>query len=312
MDPSNKFTKEQMGKLSPKLTELLGNISLVATKMGLLENNQPANSDIKKQKNIKNKYSILITPKNKDTSTELQKKIQRHFKTSQLGICIEGIKKISQNRIVIDCIKKEDAKKLQTLISNDLNDIDCKELTKKKPTMIFKGIFNDYIKEDFTDDILDKNEDIKIVTQKTEKNSIFNIKAIIKNKYSDTANYIVEVDSTTRKILLNKEKINIGYQRVTVDDAIPVVQCYFCLRYGHTSRNCNQKEKNNLPSCSHCGSAHLYKDCPARTNQSRCANCTFQNDRFQLTFPTNHNATDKTNCMYYKKMLAFAQQKIEY
>lgn len=37
MDPSNKFTKEQMGKLSPKLSELLGNISLVAAKMGFLE-----------------------------------------------------------------------------------------------------------------------------------------------------------------------------------------------------------------------------------------------------------------------------------
>lgn len=50
MDPSNKFTKEQMAKLTPKLSELLGNISVVGAKVGFLEGELKAYTNISQQK----------------------------------------------------------------------------------------------------------------------------------------------------------------------------------------------------------------------------------------------------------------------
>jgi len=50
MDPSNKFTKEQMAKLTPKLSDLLSNISVVVAKVGFLEGELNAYTNTGQQK----------------------------------------------------------------------------------------------------------------------------------------------------------------------------------------------------------------------------------------------------------------------
>lgn len=58
MDPANKFNKEQMAKLTPKLSELLGNISLVSTKVGFLE------GELNAYKNISPNHSQYLSTTN--------------------------------------------------------------------------------------------------------------------------------------------------------------------------------------------------------------------------------------------------------
>lgn len=319
-DPSKKFSKDQQIIVTNKATNILSLLGHLAIEMSEDKNKtEIANRDKtydypqNKQKNLKNKYCVMISPKtNNDTSDSILKKIQKQIKISKLGICIEGIKKISRNRIIMECLKKEDAEKLQMEISKVINDVDTKKLSKKKPTLIFKGIFNDFDKEDFISDIIEQNEEIKIMSENKEHKPVFNVKKIIKNKFNDSSNYVVEVDSETRRILINKEKVKVGYQRIFVEDAIPVMQCYHCLRFGHGTARCLQREKDEKPVCSYCGLDHTHSVCGNKDKQPNCKNCCIQNEKYKLTFPVNHRANDKNNCKVYKKMLAIAEQNIEY
>lgn len=61
MDPTNKFTKEQMGKLTPQLSVLLGNISLVSTKVGFLE------GELSAYRNISPNHSKQLSTTNIET-----------------------------------------------------------------------------------------------------------------------------------------------------------------------------------------------------------------------------------------------------
>lgn len=62
----------------------------------------------------------------------------------------------------------------------------------------------------------------------------------------------------------------------------PVVQCFKCLRYGHTKNQCSGKER-----CKRCGKDHV--DDGNYSSELKCANC-----------GTEHTATSK-ECESYLK-----------
>lgn len=64
-----------------------------------------------------------------------------------------------------------------------------------------------------------------------------------------------------------------------------VIQCYNCLRYGHTSRVC----KNNV-RCERCGSTHRSAEC---REEVKCIFC-----------HTPHRATDRQKCLEYNRQVA--------
>lgn len=122
-------------------------------------------------------------------------------------------------------------------------------------------------------------------------------------------NYILETSGTLRSYLIEKEKINIGFNRVRVEDAIPLTQCFHCLKFGHTALKCLSKDKS--ATCLHCAKDHEWKECPNKNSEEKCSNCIYQNTTFKMTLNTNHKANDK-NCTYFKKMMYIAQSRIDY
>jgi len=81
-----------------------------------------------------------------------------------------------------------------------------------------------------------------------------------------TPSYSVKLifSNCTKKL---PEYIYIYSQRFKVKDyKEPLLQCFKCQNYGHSSRNCGGKER-----CVICAGNHNYKDCPK--DKIQCANC---------------------------------------
>ncbi|CAH2083499.1 unnamed protein product [Euphydryas editha] len=75
-------------------------------------------------------------------------------------------------------------------------------------------------------------------------------------------------DPKFRKALLEKGKVYIGWEVVTVDDYTTAICCRRCQLYGHGEGSC----KAEAPTCGKCGeTGHKIEECKANT--AKCATC---------------------------------------
>ena len=65
-----------------------------------------------------------------------------------------------------------------------------------------------------------------------------------------------------------------------VQNGIQIVRCFKCQKFGHISAKCQSAEK-----CGHCSENHLFRDCPNKNQESKCANC-------NLKHPANYIQCD--------------------
>lgn len=83
---------------------------------------------------------------------------------------------------------------------------------------------------------------------------------------------IVEVDACTFERLITKGKVNVGWDRCKVFEAISVLRCFKCWSYGHKFDEC----KESL-CCPRCADSHEVKDCKAEFET--CTNCVKHNQK---------------------------------
>ena len=65
-----------------------------------------------------------------------------------------------------------------------------------------------------------------------------------------------------------------------VQNGIHIIRCFKCQKFGHISAKCQSEEK-----CGHCSENLLFRDCPKRNQESKCANC-------NLNHPANYIQCD--------------------
>lgn len=142
-----------------------------------------------------------------------------------------------------------------------------------------------------------------------EKNNFINVKKISNHRFRENHhNIIIETTGDMRKLLLYKGKINIGFQRVFVEDCNPLMQCYHCLGFGHTAIRCFNQ--TNKPRCVHCAGEHKSSDC-TKKEEHQCFNCLQKKTQNKETGKTNHRANSH-ECPIVIKMKIMAQQHINY
>ena len=71
----------------------------------------------------------------------------------------------------------------------------------------------------------------------------------------------------------------------SVQNGIQIIRCFKCQKFGHISTKYQSGEK-----CGHCSEDHLFRDCPNKNQESKCANCTQINGEVYLsTLPKQHD-----------------------
>lgn len=282
-----------------------------ATKLEDRRKNEPSTNEIKSINYLpqnKQQFSIIISSDDKNkTSEDIEKMITKKISVAKLKIAVNGIRKINKNRLIIHCPIKNDAIVLSNEINDNIRNVHAEEVKKRRPRIILKGLHEDIHDDEIAPNLMAQNPDLEEIYKKDPAKNSLKVLKSFKTKYSK--NCIIETSGDMRQLLVTKHKVNIGYQRVNVEDCHALTQCYHCQRFGHTALRC--LDKTNPAKCNHCSGNHNTQNCTDKDSNPVCANCSHQNNTFKLSYDVNHNASS-IKCLYRLKMMRIAQDRIDY
>jgi hypothetical protein len=196
------------------------------------------------------------------TSSDIEGSIKRKVNLKSLGIGIDGLKRSKVNKSVLIRVERvEHAEKLKEAI-NSITELEARDAEKRNPLVVFKGLLKGITEEDF-------NESLKMQNKHLDISESIKFKYKRKNRHSLLINIVCQVSVNTWRKLTEVGKVHVGFTRVTVENESPLVQCFKCLKFGHTQTHCNQDEWN----CAKCGEKHDTRDCRATNNTPKCLNC---------------------------------------
>lgn len=190
---------------------------------------------------------------------------------------ILDIKAVGLNRVKIICKTYNSANNLinhNALKTNKLIAYIPKYYTQKKG--VIKMVDTSFT-EEYISNAIESN--IRVMDVKRMKRRVY-------DESSDTTTY-VDRQMVILTFLGNKvpQNVRINMVNFPVDPYYyPVIQCFKCLRYGHTSNQCRGK-----PRCKTCGSDSC-KDDPCQDEEQKCIYCS----------STDHNAVSR-KCPVFKK-----------
>lgn len=112
--------------------------------------------------NIKNSYAdtvnnnpaMIIQPKADQQSTKTRKEVQQNIKPSDISVGVASVRNVRNGRIVVQCQKKGDVKKLETEVSRKLGDkYEVKISDLRNPQIKIVGISEKMSKEDIIESL---------------------------------------------------------------------------------------------------------------------------------------------------------------
>lgn len=176
------------------------------------------------RKNTKNE--IIIQPIMEQDSESTEKTIKQNVDIMQLGAGVERLVKGPKGRITVECEKIKDREILKEAITEKLGtQYKVYEPNKKLPKIKVIGI-EDQLKEEDEETFIEK---ISIQNKLNMDRDEFRMKLIKKIKMRNQTNTIIlEVDQYTHKLLVEKQRMKIGWKNCRVYDYVSVVRCYKC------------------------------------------------------------------------------------
>lgn len=110
-------------------------------------------------------------------------------------------------------------------------------------------------------------------------------------KFGDKETVILEVDPFTHRLLINREFVFIGHQKLKCYDHVNIRRCGKCLRFSHGTQDCKLDKL-----CFKCGSnEHNVESCE---QEMKCINCCDRNKKYGEAIDIKHNVFD-INCPTY-------------
>lgn len=101
---------------------------------------------------------------------------------------------------------------------------------------------------------------------------------------------------------VDKEKMNIGWNRCNVFNDYGIRRCFRCCSYGHILKDCTENKV-----CAKCSGNHDFKECTVNT--IKCANCVVSNKKYGLNVDVEHVAWDVNKCESYKRIEQYQRSK---
>lgn len=296
----NKKMIEAISKENKKMcTEIKKNVNTEAkvsyaavTKTGKLSKTKEALPDVRKV------LPIIITPSSKQDAKITKNDL--NSKVDPKDLQITKIKTRQSGVVIVESANVQEREKIKTAIVNNIgNNYEVKIPKKVKPEIIVTGINFKYDDDELIQRIRRQNNcvnetEIKMVKQ-------YEVKKGDKIFY----NAILEVDIEAFAKILAEERLNVGWDRCRIYDAVQVLCCFKCKGFNHKAIDCKEKEV-----CTKCLGEHKYAVCNEDAI-NKCINCMRTNKELNLGLDENHDSLDR-NCPVYQQKLAAKKRKIGY
>ncbi|CAK1579810.1 unnamed protein product [Parnassius mnemosyne] len=216
---------------------------------------------------IKPRFALLIESSDpRHTSEDVVSTIKDNIDVVQLGVGVNNVRRVRNQKVVITCNTEEDRSKLQSAIKNSAKKLTVSKSSTKNPLIKLLGISNDLNNKKLEEALVKQN--VKLFKD-IEKDDI-KIKVLrrIKGRTAAVSNIVIEVSPWVWKALKD-QKVHVGYQIVPAIDQSPIVQCYRCMGFGHRANECAADKS----TCGYCAGEHDSRQCPRNNGAPSCANC---------------------------------------
>ena len=151
-------------------------------------------------------------------------KLMKTFNPQREKVQINNIRK-TKCGLVIETATEEDLHKLETNKSISSKFV-VERPQKRSPRLIIYDVPKELEEEEFAKAIFEQNEEV--ASNATEFAKCFKPKFKTGKKNSETTKWVVEVSSSTRKVLLNARRVFIGWRACKVQDYLLVLRCFKC------------------------------------------------------------------------------------
>ncbi|KAK4874062.1 hypothetical protein RN001_013422 [Aquatica leii] len=189
---------------------------------------------------------------------------------------ITGIRPVSNGGILIECKNKDDVCKLKEKAETKMGESYKIQLPKKKlPRIKIVGLSENLPPEIIEEKIKMQNSHIN-----SEKSSL---KIVHTKEGRNRKSYIAyaEVNAYTYRAIMKEKKINVGWDRCIVYDAIEIRRCYRCNGFNHKASECK--------ACPKCAGSHGLQECTVDGEENhKCSNCIQMAEKLKMKLDINH------------------------
>lgn len=266
----------------------------------------------------RDEHTVVVTMGNTDVDpADVKRKIKDLCKSNDEVPVPTDVIVTKTNRVILKMAGREDTEKMRKAIVNDSDmksSIKVNVTKKRRERLLILSVdqeveqeiiekalrkilsnaeeeedrFANDLKRKLIDPSLDEGAKM-IVRELLSKTMIeFNIIRKIKTR-QDKMNWLIDVDSRGKEILLDQRKICIDFERYRVVEHVSITRCFRCQKYGHYAGQCT-----GVTHCVRCADEHDEKDC--KSVEIRCANCYFENQEGDC----NHRS-DSPDCPAFQK-----------
>ena len=194
--------------------------------------------------------------------------------------------KNNSGELVLGCDTPESRKKLKDIIASTVENIQMKEVTKKKLSITIVGIRKEYKKEEVISQIVSQNQFVKdfLTGNNTKEHiEIHDIKPTRSNE--SVYQVFASVSEDLRKGFKNyNDKVVIGLTNCKIYDRLHIKRCNNCQGHGHYYKECPTP---NNHCCAKCSLDHPTNRCDVTLDDLKCTNCSKAGNT-----NTNHAAYD--------------------
>lgn len=246
---------------------------------------------------------VVIRPKN---SNQRHEETRKEVKSSldPTKIAVSCMKNARNGGVVIECKNKVAAETLKTEASNKMGQkYDISEPKKQLPKVKIVGITETNDPNEIEELMHVQNEDI--LTRENSKIKVLHVAPSKRNKRSSIA--YVQMDGVSYDKILKTGKINIGWDRCAVYDAVDLSICYNCCGFNHIAKNCNRESV-----CAKCGDSHCTSECVVADNRSVCANCKYAVEKLHIKHIDFNHHTWSKDCPSYLRNLEIKKSKTDF
>lgn len=229
------------------------------------------------------------------TAEDVTKIIKSSIDPRKSGISISSLRSTRDNAVIIETASEADVDKL--IKSDEFNKagLHVRQNRGADPRMIVRSVPSDMTAEELCaalrgNDLLESPETRVRICHQTGRRG------------GPTAQWVVEVDPESRKLLLGKGRVYLGWSCGYVDDFVESSRCYNCQAHGHIAKLCKSVER-----CAHCAKdGHSIDKCPSKNEAPKCVNCV-RSRRANVSHPAT-----SFNCPCHLVTLEWRVSRINY
>lgn len=195
---------------------------------------------------------------------------------------------------------------------NTIDKLEARAIEKSNPRVKLLDVPMEYSREDVQRMIFDKNSYIRNHYEEDYEKyaNSFLVIGMTQPSLNKLRAFFCVLPAELREKMLDHGRINLIWSSHRWIDTVPIKQCAYCWKFGHTAAKCRNRSQ---PKCENCGEEDHPLDQPCPKNCLRCVNCADHNGRVVAARrfgasrqpehmhvrSTTHKSTDK-NCESYR------------